>query len=336
MFEHNNPLVLLPERLRRPVAGLSGGVLARITEVRLRTGRPLMVVSPEGDWFLTPAGELTRDPHRGIGVQEEDVTGFLHLATKSSLYALEEELRQGFITVEGGHRVGLAGRAVMAGGQVRTLKDISGINLRFCREVPGAADAVLPEVLAGPGEVRNTLIYSPPGCGKTTLLRDLVRQLSDGVPSLGCSGFRVALVDERSELAGCWRGVPQLQVGVRTDVLDGCPKAVGMAMLLRAMSPQVMATDELGRPEDAAAVWDCINAGVRILTTAHGGSVEDLLARPTLRELMQGGAFSRLILLGFSRGVGTIEGVYDGETLSESRAGAMTRPGLRAAREGRQ
>ncbi len=287
------------------------GALWPWEEIRLRAGRPLSVSGPWGDAFVDREGRLVRDPGCGCIVSDEDVRRTLELMSGSSLYALEEELRQGFLTLPGGHRVGLGGRAVLADGEVRALRDIASLNVRIARAVQGAADALLPLILDGGGLPLNTLIFSPPGAGKTTLLRDLARQIATGRPDLACPGVAVAVADERLELSGYGPGGPELDLGPRADVLAGCPKAWAMTVLLRAMAPRVVVTAELGRPEDAEAVADALRAGVRVLASAHAGSLEEVLERPALRPLVAGGAFQRLVLLGRSRGPGTVEGVWD-------------------------
>ncbi|MBE0466262.1 MAG: stage III sporulation protein AA [Candidatus Desulforudis sp.] len=285
-----------------------------LEEIRLRATRPLILGSAAGETMLTAEGSTTSDPGSAYRVNEEDVARTVELVTGSSLYAVEDELRQGFVTVSGGHRVGLCGRAVVEGGRVRTLKYLSGVNFRVSREVHGAADQVLPWLLRGTRGIYNTLIISPPRCGKTTLLRDFVRQISDGVPHLGCTGLAVGVVDERSEIAGCYRGIPQRDVGIRTDVLDGCPKAEGMMMLLRALSPEVIATDEIGRREDVEALEEMLNAGVNIVATAHAASVEELRGRPVLRELLGRQIVERFIILEYRHGPGVVRAVVDGRT----------------------
>lgn len=310
-------LHVLPPNLRSLVASLPPAVLGQLEEIRLRQERPLALGLVQGDAFLSPAGCLVGDPEQAYRVTAPDMERTIQLVTGSSLYALEEELRNGFITLPGGHRVGLAGRAVIEGGKVRTLKYIGSLNIRISREVPGLATPLLPYLVDRlQRTVYHTLIFSPPRCGKTTLLRDLIRQISNGVPELDLPGQRVAIVDERSEIAGCFRGIPQLDVGVRTDVLDGCPKAEGMVMLLRSMAPQVMATDEIGRAEDVAALEEVFHAGVRVLVTVHGSSLRELAGRPALRHLFSLKVIQRFVLLGRSRGVGTVEGIWDGWTLS--------------------
>ena len=162
------------------------------------------------------------------------------------------------------------------------------------------------------GSVYNTLIISPPGCGKTTLLRDLSRVVSSGSQKFGFNGLKVGIIDERSEIAACYKGVSQNEIGVRTDVLDGCPKAVGMSMMLRSMSPQVIVTDEIGNQGDKEAVMRILNAGVKIITTAHGFNISELKTRQEVLGLIEEKAFERFIVLSNILGPGTIEEIVDG------------------------
>lgn len=296
----------LADLVRRAVSALP----APLEEIRIREGRALQLVYPGGDGFITPEGDLTADPGRGAVATHDDVGRTFQLMAKGSVYAWEEEMRSGFLTIEGGHRIGLTGRAVAEDGRIRTLKQVAGLNVRIAREVRGAADRLLPRIVQG-GTLLSTLIISPPQAGKTTVLRDLVRQLSTGVVRLGLKGMKVGLVDERSEVAGCCGGVPQRDVGPRTDVLDGCPKAEGMMLLIRALSPQVVAVDEIGRPADADAVMEALHAGVRVVATAHGHDLADIARRPALADLLKVGAFGRAAILGRSRGPGTVEQVVE-------------------------
>ena len=285
---------------------------APVEEVRLRQGRPLMLVGGGQDRAVTEAGALTPDLTQAYRPTADDLARTVQLMSQNSLYAWEDEIRQGFLTLPGGHRAGLVGQAVLEGGRVRTLKQISGIALRLAREVPGAASDLLEQLAVGWAGTRppNLLLFSPPQAGKTTVLRDLVRQLSGGVLRARWPGLKIGLVDERSELAASYGGVPQLDVGPRTDVLAACPKADGVMMLIRSMSPDVVATDEIGRPEDSLALQEALGAGVTVVATAHGGTLTELERRPALRELLGLGAFDVAVLLGRSRGPGTVERVW--------------------------
>ena len=309
-------LPMLPPAVRGSIRMLPAPVLDQVEEIRLRQGRPLILTLSAGDMFLNGEGSPVVDQSQAYRVSEDDMERLVQLISASSIYALEEELRNGFITLPGGYRAGICGKAVLEGGRVKTLKYLSACNIRIFREVAGAAGAVLPQLVDRKRSVIcHTVLVSPPRCGKTTLLRDLVRQVSNGVPSLSLPGANVGLVDERSEIAGCYLGVPQRDVGLRTDVLDGCPKAEGMVMLLRAMGPQVIATDEIGRREDIAAIEEVLNAGVKVLATVHGSSLKDLAGRPALEYLIQSRTIERYVILGRSRGVGTVEEIIDGKTL---------------------
>lgn len=302
-------LALLAPRLAELVRPAVGRLPGPLEEIRLREGRPLQLVHTGGDAFVTPGGTLTAVPAEAYRSGHDDLSRTFQLIARGSVYAWEDEIRSGFLTLQGGHRVGLAGRAVTEDGRIRTLKQVSGLNIRIAREVPGCAAALLPRLVRG-GRLLSTLLISPPQAGKTTMLRDLVRLLSTGVPGV-LKGCNVGLVDERSEVAGCFAGVPQRDVGPRTDVLDGCPKAEGTMLLIRAMSPAVVAVDEVGRPADADAIMEALHAGVAVLATAHGYNLEDVQRRPALAGLLGVGAFSRVVVLGRSRGPGTVEQVVE-------------------------
>jgi len=262
--------------------------------------------------MVTEQGQPTTVAEFGYVVTDKDLMRAVQLISGSSIYAFEEEIKNGFITIKGGHRVGISGKVTTDRGRVKTIKHITSLNIRIAREITGAADRVMP-YLINPvtKKFHHTLIISPPRCGKTTLIRDVIRQVSKGIPALDFKGCTVGVVDERSEIAGCYYGVPQKDVGFRTDVLDACPKAEGMMMMIRAMGPQVIATDEIGREQDAAALEEALNAGITVLTTAHGKDWEEIAQRPVLRYIIEQGIFERMVTLGRSKGAGTVEDIID-------------------------
>lgn len=281
-----------------------------IEEIRLRVNQPFTIRTEQHDYFLTPSGQVG-SPTNAYRVKKEELLNTLEKMTLSSIYAAEEELRQGFLTLPGGHRVGISGETVVEEGRIRILRNISALNIRLARQPKTDVSNLLKLLLDKNKVFCHTLLVSPPRAGKTTILRLLVRQLSEGVPEMGLEGQTIGVVDERSEIAGMWQGIPSFDLGCRTDVLDRCPKALGVHMLIRSMSPSVVAVDELGGPDDVAALKEAVRCGVKILATAHAGSLEELLRREQLKELLQKQTFERVVLLSRAEGPGTIEGVYD-------------------------
>jgi stage III sporulation protein AA len=306
---------ILPASLNRLMRNLPASILLPLEEIRVREGRPLEIVYRNGYGFVSADGSVLEQPHKAYMATQDDCLKLLDLLTNHSKYALEEQLKRGYITVRGGHRVGFAGRTVVEQGQVKQVKDISSFNIRIAKEVIDAGVILLPHLLDFAFRtVHHTLIISPPQQGKTTIVRDIARLISYGswpTSGAGWKGLKVGIVDERSELAACVRGVPRFDLGPRTDVLDNCPKAEGMMMMIRSMSPEVLVVDEIGSAEDAAAIQEALHAGIRVIATAHGRDIEDVKQRPLLRSMIANQVFNRYVVLGNSQGKGTIEHVYD-------------------------
>lgn len=298
---------VMPLPIRRMLELLSQETYDVLEEIRLRVGQPILLFIQGRELGLGECGICELD--KSYILTRENITGILQCMSDFSLYALEEEIRQGFITLEGGHRVGLVGKTVLERNAIKTLKYISGINIRIAHEVVGCSQKIMPYILSR-DRVFHTLIISPPGCGKTTLLRDMIRQLSNGFSGYG--PYTVGVVDERSEIAACYQGIPQNDVGMRTDVLDACPKVEGMRMLLRSMSPQIIAVDEIGSEEDGKAILEILNAGVSLICTAHGKDLAECTRRPVLKALLAQGLFERIIIISHKKGPCTVEDIIDG------------------------
>lgn len=270
--------------------------LNKLQEIRMRIGNPVILVYGNKEYVLEEV------------VSESTFRETLEYVSHYSLHAYENELRQGFITVEGGHRVGMAGQVLVEHGEVKRIKQVSSMNIRISHEILQCADIVFPYIVQN-GMPCHTLIISPPRCGKTTLLRDMIRQISNG--NRWIQGYTVGVVDERSELGGCYMGIPQNQLGIRTDILDGCPKAKGMLMLIRAMSPYVIAVDEIGDYEDIHSIEYAMHCGCKIIATVHGGSMEEIREKPLFQQMVKERKFERYIVLGNRKRVGNIEGIFD-------------------------
>ncbi len=288
-------LVKLPVEIGDQIKGLPGHIKKNLEEIRIRNGHNIVLYASGKEYEL--------ECRNGVKIDNYSINNIFNSLLNYSAYAYQEELANGYITIEGGHRVGVCGRTVIENGKVKTIKDISSINIRRSREIIGVSDPCMGYLLKGKHQIYNTIIISPPKCGKTTLLRDMIRNFSG-------MGFQVGVCDERSELSGMYNGQPSYDLGGRTDILDGCPKEKGMIMLIRAMSPDLIATDEIGKREDCHAIEAAVCAGISLLTTIHGSSYEDVMSSG-IGELVEKGVFERLIFLSNIPAIGSIAAIRD-------------------------
>lgn len=258
-------------------------------EIRLRAGHPLSIECGRGERIL--------GQHR---ITADELGEVIARATDYSVHTFADSLKQGFLTISGGHRLGVCGTAVMQQGEISAFRHISSINLRIARQIRGAADRQFYEAVHMGGGVRSTLILSAPGRGKTTLLRDLTRQLSD-------SGLRMGVADERCELSGMYRGMPQFDLGTHTDILDSCPKAQAAMMLVKTMSPKAVVLDEITTEQDAQAIQYACHCGTAVLATAHALDFEDFCARPLYQNVLKTKVFECIAVIGHERQVQIIQ-----------------------------
>lgn len=296
MMETKAILEILPLSIKNIVEELQD--IQNLQEIRIKVNKPII--------FQIGQKEIV---HNYIAVND-DLKNIMQKMSNYSLYAFGEALKQGYITLKGGHRVGVCGNCVVDGNKVKTIKDIASINIRIGKEIINCSSYVLPYIV-DMCNVRNTIIISPPQCGKTTMLRDIAKNISNGIENLKYNGKKVCIIDERSEIAGCYNGIPQMDVGLRTDILDACPKSEGIMMAIRSMSPDVIICDEIGTYNDMESILMALNSGVSIITSIHGKGIEDLFERAVYKEIIDNRVFERAIVLSSEKGAGTINYIYD-------------------------
>jgi stage III sporulation protein AA len=290
-------LHFLPRNIADIICKIPPFQLEGMEEIRIRINRPIEITLNGVPKFLSYI------------IEAEDAVHLMNKISQFSLYTLEEELKRGYITVSGGHRIGLAGKVILEEGRVKAIRDISSFNIRVAKEKVGIAESIIPYIFKE--DFLHTMIIGPPQTGKTTLLRDIARIISNGYQKYGIRAEKVGIVDERSEIAGCVKGIPQLTFGHRVDVLDACPKAEGMMMMIRSMSPDVLVVDEIGRKEDSDAIMEAIHAGIKLIMTTHGNSLDDIRKRPTLKHILEQQIFQRYIVLSRKKGPGTVSQILD-------------------------
>ncbi|MEH6991528.1 stage III sporulation protein AA [Neobacillus drentensis] len=291
-------LKFLPKNIADQISKIPPSQKDELEEIRIRIDRPIEITMKGAPMFLSYI------------IRQEDAFHLLNKISQFSIYTLEEELKRGYITVSGGHRIGLAGKVILEEGKVKAIRDIASFNIRIAKEKIGIAEKIIPFIFNH--SWMHTMIVGPPQTGKTTLLRDIARIISSGNQEKGIHAYKVGIVDERSEIAGCVHGIPQMTFGHRLDVLDACPKAEGMMMMIRSMSPDVLVVDEIGRMEDAEAIQEAVHAGIKLIMTTHGTSLEEAKNRPSLKSIIDQNIFQRFIVLSRAHGPGTITHILDG------------------------
>lgn len=285
--------------------------MGNITEIRIRAEKPILIYMKQKEISIDKEGKFIYVPEMGKCFSYEELQRLVDYWCMDSRYAFQEEIKQGFLTIEGGHRIGICGEIVVDEyGVVQTMKYVSSVNIRIAHEIKGVAEKIMKYIYED-NQVRNTLIVSPPGAGKTTLLRDIIRLISVGNDKQ--RGRNVGVVDERGEIAACFQGMPQLDVGPRTDILSNCQKKWGLRMLLRSMAPAVIAVDELGEVEEIELIRQISGNGCAVIATIHGESIEALKHKEILDELWKQQIFKNMIFLSRKENHFHMEVVQDGE-----------------------
>ena len=280
-------LNFLPEILKQKIISAN---MNNIEEIRLRTTKPVILKNNIEEKVLDYI------------ISQEAVLQVLQRLCDNSLYSYQNQICEGFITLKGGHRVGVTGNAIIKDGKVATLSYISSLNFRIARQVLNCSNEAIMYIL-NENTIWNTLIVSPPGLGKTTLLKDIIRKISNGIPEMNFKGITCGVVDERGEISATYKGISQNDLGVRTDVIDNIPKALGMKMLVRSMSPKVIIADEIGSKEDIEAIEYAVSSGVNGIFTAHGNSLEQIRENPILNQLVLNGYIDKILILDNKRNV---------------------------------
>lgn len=305
MVNLDNIFFILPEKIKNEVRLIKK--YSDLQEIRIKVNKPLIVQIGENEHVSQ------------YKATEDDMKKILNKMSGYSIYAVEEELRQGYVTIKGGHRIGICGECVMEGLKVKTIKNISSINIRVCKEIIGCSNKLMKNIIFK-NRVLNTIIISPPKCGKTTILRDITRNLSNGIREIGLVGKKISVIDERSEIGACANGVPQMDIGIRTDIMDNCPKSIGIMMAIRSMAPEVIICDEIGTYEDMKSVLMAVNCGVNIITTIHGFGIEDLYNRDVFKDITQNNVFEKAIILDSTKGAGSVKYIYDFKNSTKERS----------------
>ena len=277
----------LPERVLSALQ--NAGDLPGLQEIRLRALAPLCVIVSGKGFFIDRKGRKT-SPDNGVTVYREEIEQTLAKICDNSVYSYEEQLLGGFVTTRTGIRVGISGTAVMSGDRQTGIRDINSLVFRISRDVAGCSAGVFREIF-GNGQIHSTVIASPPGCGKTTLIRDLARNYSG-------AGVRTCVIDERNEIFAVKNGIPAFDAGPMTDIMSMFPKGEGVRLSVRSLSPQMIICDEISGEKDALQLLEAMNCGCGFVVTVHAGTAVQALRRSCVKKLVDGGAVDRLVILG--------------------------------------
>lgn len=287
-----------PDKIQKLLIEEIGKKQENVDEIRIRVSKPIVLKFNSEESIIR------------YFITSDEILNILALMCENSIYSYQREISEGFITLKGGHRVGITGSCVTQNGKVININYINSLNFRVARQVLDCSQKIINYIIdLEKNSIYNTLIVSPPGCGKTTILRDLVRQISNGIKGIKFKGINVGVADERGEIAALYKGVPQNDIGIKTDVIENVSKDIAIKMLIRSMAPKVIVADEIGRKEDIDAINYAMCSGCKGIFTAHGANFEDIYSNEIINYLVEKKAFEVIIFLD-TKNKGEVDNVF--------------------------